>query len=188
MGYLGEERRRAEERATDHIAGDRREAGREQRVERELAQDDLEPEEQPGDRRVESRGDPARGAARDDDPQPVLRHPHELAERRRQRRSDLDDRAFASHRPTSADADRRGERLDDRHLWADPPAVLGDREHHLRHPVTTGLPREALDQRPVQQAAHDRDHEHEEDPQRTEGAGSARGLAGRTAYSRSPAM
>ena len=33
VGYLGEERRRAEERAADDIAGDRREAGREQRVE-----------------------------------------------------------------------------------------------------------------------------------------------------------
>ena len=49
------------------------------------------------------------------------------------RRSDLD-RAFASDRPTSADADRRRERLDDRHLGADPPAVLGDRG------ITSGTP------------------------------------------------
>ena len=50
------------------------------RVERELAQDDLKPEEQPGDRGVERRRDPARCAAGDDDPQPVLRHPHHLSE------------------------------------------------------------------------------------------------------------
>ena len=70
--HLGEERGGAEERAADDIAGDRREAGREQSVERELAQHDLKPEEQPCDRRVERRGDPTRGAARDDDPQPIL--------------------------------------------------------------------------------------------------------------------
>ena len=61
--------------------------------------------------------------------------------------------------------DRRRQRLDDRHRRPDPPAVLGDREHHLGHAVAAGLAREALDQRPVQQAADDRYEQHEPDPQ-----------------------
>ena len=32
--------------------------------------------------------------------------------------------------------------------------------------MATRLPREPLNQRPVQQPTHDRDHEHEEDPER----------------------
>ena len=48
---------------------------------------------------------------------------------------------------------------------ADPAAVLGDREHHLRHAVPARLRREARDQRPVDQAAdHRREHD-EPDPE-----------------------
>ena len=38
-------------------------------------------------------------------------------------------------------------------LRADPPAALGDGEHHLGDAVPARLGREARDQRPVQQAA-----------------------------------
>ena len=65
--------------------------------------------------------------------------------------------------PPAADADRRGECLDDRHLRAYPPAVLGDREHHLGHPVAARLAGVALDQRPVEQPADHRDTSTEAD-------------------------
>ena len=79
---------------------------------------------------------------------PCLGHAHQLAESRGERGADLNDRALASDRSACSDADRRRECLDDRHSWTDPPAVLGDSEHHLRHPVTTGLARKALDKGP----------------------------------------
>ena len=49
--------------------------------------DDLHAEEHAGDRRVERGGDAARGAAGDQDPQPVLRHAHALADGRTPARS-----------------------------------------------------------------------------------------------------
>ena len=83
----------------------------------------------------------------------------------------------------SADATR----LDDRDGRADAPAVLRHREHHLRHAVPARLPREAIDQGPVQKAADHRDHEQEPDPERRESEGSPRAPAGRTAGTRSQA-
>ena len=165
MGYLGEERCRAEEGAAHEVGRDGREDRGEQRVERELAKDDLEPEEEPGDRGVERRGDPARCPAGHDDAQPGLRHPHPLAQRRGGGRPDLDDRALAPHRPADTDADGRGEGLDDAHLGADPPTVLRDGEHDLGHPVTTCLTGEALDERPVDEASEHRDQQEEPDPE-----------------------
>ena len=106
----GQERLVAEERDRDDVGDHRRQHDGEQRVDRELAQDDLHAEEHPGDRRVERGGDAARGAAGDHDPQPVLRHPHPLADAGGQRRADLHDRALRGppSRPTRWSAPRRG--------------------------------------------------------------------------------
>ena len=54
-----------------------------------------------------------------------------------------------------------GQRLDHGDLRADPAAVAGDRDHHLRHAVPAGLPGEAVDQRPVEQPGDDRGQHHE---------------------------
>ena len=160
-----EKRRRPEDRAADDITGDRRETGRHQRIERELAQHDLKPEEQPRQRSVKRRRDPPGRSARDDDPQPTLRHPHQLTQRRGQRRADLHDRALTPDRATHADRDRRCHRLDDRHRRPDPPPVLGDGQHHLGHAMPPRLASEAIDQRTVDQTPQHRNHQHEPDPQ-----------------------
>ena len=96
---------------------------------------------------------PPAGAAGDQDPQPVLRHLDPLAQAGGQRGADLHDRPFPADRPAGPDADRRRDRLDDADLRPDPAAVVGDRDHHLGHPVPAGLPRPLVDQRPVQQPA-----------------------------------
>ena len=161
MGDRGEERGRAEERTADDVARDRREGGRAECVEREFAQDDLESEEQAGDRRVEGRGDASGRTARHDDPHAAFAHPHELAERRGERRADLHDRAFASDRAAGSDADRRRERLDHRDRRPDAPAVLGHGEHHLGNAMAASLARAALDERAVDEAPDHGRHEHE---------------------------
>ena len=104
---------------------------------------------------------PPAGAAGDQDPQPVLRHLHPLAQAGGQRRTDLHDRALPADRAAHPDAHRRGDRLDHADLRADPAAALRDGDHHLGHPVPAGLARPVVDQRPVQQTADDRD-DHEE--------------------------
>ena len=77
---LGQEGPAAQERDRHHVGEHRREHHREQRVDGELAQDDLDAEEHPRDRRVERRGDAAGRAAGDQDPEPVLRHADPLAQ------------------------------------------------------------------------------------------------------------
>ena len=64
-----EERMAAERRAADRVRGDRAEHDQAERARLEVAQDQLEREEHAGDRRVERRRDPARGAAGDQQPQ-----------------------------------------------------------------------------------------------------------------------
>ena len=66
----------AEELLGDDVGDHRRQHHGEQRLDRELAQDELQPEEHAGDRGVERGRDPAARAAGDQDPQPVLRHAH----------------------------------------------------------------------------------------------------------------
>jgi hypothetical protein len=61
----------------------------------------------------------------------------------------------------SADTQRRGQRLDQGDLGADPPAALGDRRHHLGDAVAAGLAGKPVDQRPVQQPAGHRRQQHE---------------------------
>ena len=100
---------------------------------------------------------PPAGAAGDQDPQPVLRHLHPLAQAGGQRRADLDDRPLPADRAAHPDAQRRGDRLDHADLRPDPPAFIRDGDHHLGHAVPAGLPREPVDQRAVQQPADDRD-------------------------------
>ena len=128
----------------------------------EVAQDQLEGEEDAGDRRVEGGGDPARRAAGDQQPDLCPAEACQLPERRAHRGADLDDRPLAPDRAAGADAERRGERLDDRDPAADPALVAVDGEHHLGDAVTAGLRREAVDQRPVEEAADDRHDEDDE--------------------------
>ena len=62
-------------------------------------------------------------------------------------------------------------------LPADPAAVVGDRDHHLGHPVPARLPRPLVDQRPVQQPAdHRDDHEEAQAEPRQVGAAHVPGL------------
>ena len=127
----------------------------------EVAEDHLEREEDPGDRRVERRGDAGGRAAGDEQPQPSRAEPRVLPCGRPERRPDLDDRALAPDRASRADADGRGERLHERNLWADAAALARNRQHHLGHPVPACLRRPARDHRPVEQPA-ERRREHDE--------------------------
>ena len=161
----GQERAAAKELLGDDIGDHRRKDHGEQRLDRELAQDQLQPEEHAGDRRVERRRDPAARAAGDQDPQPVLRHPHDLAQARCQRGADLHDRPLTPDRPAGTDAQRRSDRFDRADLRPDPATVVGDRNHHLGHTVPAGLTRVTVDQRPVHQPAHDRYHHEKPQPQ-----------------------
>jgi hypothetical protein len=104
-------------------------------VDGELAQDDLHAEEHPGDGGVEGGGDGAAGAAGDQDPHSAFGHLDPLADGGGQRGADLHDRAFPADRPAHPDAHRRGDRLDHADLRPDPPAFIGDRDHHLGYPV-----------------------------------------------------
>ena len=80
-----QERVRSERGPADRVGGDRAEHDEPERLGVEVAQDQLQREEHAGDRRVERRRDPAGGAARDEQPQPRLGHPHELTEHRPER-------------------------------------------------------------------------------------------------------
>src|SRR5581483_10299838 len=112
--------------------------------------------------------DAAGGAARDQDPQPGLGHPRDLAERRAEGRSDLHDRSLATDRAPRADAQGRGERLDHGYLRADAPAAFGYGEHHFGHAVAARLAREEVDQRPVEQSSRRRRENDEPEPEPVE--------------------
>ena len=84
------------------------------------------------------------------------REPDGLREGRAERRADLDDRPLAADRRAAADRQRRGERLDHRHLPANVAALVEDRVHHFGHAVALGLRREAQHQKHDDQAAEDR--------------------------------
>ncbi len=133
----------------------------------EVAQDQLEGEEDAGDRSVEGGADAARRAAGDEQAQVLSGEAAEPAGGRADRRADLDDRALAPDRAAGADAEGRGQGLDDRDPAADAALVAMDGEHHLGHAVPTGLGREAGDQRAVEQAPdHGDDQDHEGAEQR----------------------
>ena len=85
----------------------------------------------------------------------AARRAAQLGQRGAEGRSDLHDRALAPDRPAAADAQRRGQCLDDRDLRADPAAVAGHRDHHFGNAVPAGLPGEPVDQRPVEQPGDD---------------------------------
>ena len=108
----GEERRGAQELPADQVSDHRRQHHGEDRLDGELPQDQLDPEEHAGDRSVERGGNAAGRAARDQDAHPVFRHPDPLAEAGRERGADLHDRSFPAHRPAGADAQRGGNGLD----------------------------------------------------------------------------
>ena len=155
----------AERSAADRIGGDRAQHDQPERLRLEVAQDQLQRKEHTRDRRIERRRDPARSTARDKQPQLRLPQPEQLAGHRADRRADLHDRSLPPDRPARTDANRRGERFDDRDLRADPTAHTVDREHHLWHAVPSRLGREPRDQRTVDQPADDRREHHEPDPQ-----------------------
>ena len=160
-GEAGQEGGGAQELLADDVGHHGREHDGEDGLDGELPQDDLDPEEHARDGGVERGRDTAGGAAGDQDPQPALGHPDQLAQAGGQRRADLHDRALPADRPAGADAQGRGRGLDHGDLGADAPAVLGHRHHHLGHPVAAGLPGEPVDERAVDEPTDYRGH-HEE--------------------------
>ncbi|MCO5546645.1 hypothetical protein L7F22_000078 [Adiantum nelumboides] len=167
----GVEVRQGQDRAVpgDHLGDDVRDHRADhqhaERLGAERPQDQLQAEDHPGDRGVERRGDPARGAAGDHQDQPGGGHPQPLPDGRAERGADLHDRALPADGAAGADADPRCERLHRGDGGRDPTAPARDGQHHLRHPVPAGLRREPLDQRAVHQAAEHRGDEQEPDPQ-----------------------
>ncbi len=157
----GQEGGGAQELLADHVGHHGREHDGEDGLDGELPQDDLDPEEHARDGSVEGGRNAASGAAGDQDPQPALGHPDQLAQAGGQRRADLHDRALPADRAAGADAQGRGRGLDHSYLRADAPAVLGHRHHHLGHAVAAGLAGEPVDERAVDEPADDRD-DHEE--------------------------
>ena len=143
----------------------------------EIAQNQLEGEEDAGDRGVERRRDAAGGAAGDEDAQPRLGHARQLAEGRAERRADLHDRALAADRSARADAERRGERLDDGNLRTDAASALGDGEHHLRNAVPARLAGEEVD-RAARRAARRRRARAPRTRSRARGSSRYGGMAG----------
>ena len=146
----------------DHRRGHRGEHDRTEGLDGEVAQDELEGEEHPGDRRIERRRDPSGSPTGDEQAQPALGDPEELAGGGAEGRADLDDRALPADRAAGADAQRRGDRLHRGDGRLDAPAALGDRQHYLRHPVAAGLLREAIDNRSVDEPPDHRYQHNEE--------------------------
>ena len=156
----------AERGAADRVGGDRAEHDQPERPRLEVAQDQLEREEHAGDRRVERRRDPARRAARDEQPQ--LRLATRAAAARVTDPSAEPICTIGPSRPTEPPEPMHSAEASDLTTGTcgriRPPMPV-DREHHLGHAVTARLGREARDQRPVDQPAdHGREH-HEPDPQ-----------------------
>ena len=158
-----EERLAAERRPSDDVGGHGREHDGTEGIHGEVLKDQLEREEDTGDRRVERRRDAGGRTAGDEQSQSILGDVQHLADRGAERRADLDDRALATHRAAGADADRRGERLDDGHLRTDLPAPLGHGEHDLGNAVAPSFRRKELDQRTVDEAADNRGEDDEVD-------------------------
>ena len=106
----------------------------------------LDSEQDAADRRIESGGDTAprtRGNKNDLLPR---RHSHYLAQGRSESRPDLDDRILATDSRTTADRDRRSQRLHDSDNGPDHAAAIIDRVHNLGHAVAPGLGGKGVDE------------------------------------------
>ena len=75
-------------------------------IDREVLQDELEREEDARNGRVERCRDTRRRPAGDEQPQPTFGDMQHLSDRGAQRRTNLHDRTFASHRTAGSDTDR----------------------------------------------------------------------------------
>ena len=113
----------AEEHPSDKGRGAGRDRDRQKGRDADFRHHQLDREHDAADRRVEGRGDAGAGAGGDERDALPRRHPHDLAERRADRRTDLDDRPLAADRGAGADRDRRGERLDQRDDRPDLPLL-----------------------------------------------------------------
>ena len=92
-----------------------------------------------------------------------------LAQRRAERRADLDDRPFPPDRRTAADRDGRGQGFDQRHDGPDHAALVVDRVHHLRDPMALGLGRKIGHQEGHADGAQHRNQDHQRAPRRGRG-------------------
>ncbi len=98
IGRNLERREIAEEVPADHGRRDRGNHNRGKLGDAEIAENDLDRKQGASHRRIEGGGDPGRGAATDKSPQPAFADPQPLADRRTDRRTDLNDRSFPTHR------------------------------------------------------------------------------------------
>ena len=139
------------------LAVDRGEHHHPEGLRREVREDQLHREEDPGEWRVERGGDPARGPTGD-------QHPHAGSPGRGPGPPSVEPSAapictIGPSRPTeppppmqSAEASA----LTPRHLGSDAATPASDGEHHLGHAVPARLAGEQVDQRAVEQTGHDR--------------------------------
>ena len=162
-GRQREKRLAAKGRAADDVRDHRRKHNGAEGIDCEVLKDELEREEDARNGRVERCRDTGGRPAGDEQTQPILGDVQHLSDRGAQRRADLHDRAFASHRPACADADRRGERLDDSDLRSDLPAPLSNGEHDLGHAMAPSFRSEELDQGAVDEAPDNRREDDEVD-------------------------
>ena len=131
--------------------------------ESEIAEDDLHREQGPRDRCIERGGDAPRGSTRHEQAHQTRRDVHEKTGDRTQRRSDLDDGSFPSHRAARSDAHGRREDFYQRHARPDEAAPLDHRRHHLGHAMSLGLPCEPINDGADDQPAKSR-HQHHRRP------------------------
>ena len=85
----------------------------------------------------------------------------QLAERRTESGTDLDDRTLTADRTAAADRESRSQRLDDRHDGPNLAVVVINRIHHLGDTMPFGLRRKGLHQVGHSHCAQNR---HENDP------------------------
>ena len=114
IGRHAERRLRAEEQPADKGRGAGRGGDRQEGVDADFGQHQLDREHHAADRRVEGRRDPGPGAGRDQGDALPRRHADQLAQGRAERRADLDDRSLAPDRGAAADRQRRRQRFRDR--------------------------------------------------------------------------
>jgi carbonic anhydrase/acetyltransferase-like protein (isoleucine patch superfamily) len=133
-----------------------------ERLEGEIAEEDLEGEEHPGDGGVKNRGDSARDPASHQRVHVVALDPDRLSEAASDGRPDLDDRPFGTGRPTRADGQRARYRLGQRHPRADDPALAIGCVHDFGHTVAARFAGEEMgDQTAGQGPNHGHDQQHE---------------------------
>jgi hypothetical protein len=134
-------------------AEDRGDDDRGEHADREIAEEDLEHEEDARDGRVEDRRDAGGGAAAHERADMLARDVQHAAEHRAGGRPDLDDRPLGAGRSPAADRRDGGEDLDDADARADLAVALDDRLEDLGHPVPLGLAGESPDKQGADEGA-----------------------------------